>query len=98
MHLLPTDKPMNTTTQFNVSFNAAMPGDAVAIFCTTDANPNAACEVHHHGNKLTAGSGSYLIRNFTSSDQGEYNCTCSNILGMGYGVKTLTVYGTYMRT
>jgi hypothetical protein len=84
---------MNTTTHFNVSFDAAMPGDSVAISCTTDANPNASCDLYHHSNKLNVSSDIYVIRNFTSSDQGEYNCSCGNSLGRGYGVKTLTVYG-----
>lgn len=88
---------MNTTTHFNVSFDAAMPGDTVGVSCTTDANPKATCEIYHQDNKLTSGSGSHVIRNFTLSDKGEYNCTCSNILGIDYGVKTLTVYGMFIR-
>lgn len=88
------DKPFNTTIYFNVSFNVAAIGDTVLVTCKTVSNPTATCHLYHQGNQLNMASNSYVIQGFKSSDQGAYNCSCTNILGKDSGLNTLTVYGT----
>jgi hypothetical protein len=86
---------MNTAAQFNVSFNAAAPGDTIMITCITQAYPPATCELYRHGNKLNVVPGSgYIIPKFTLSDLGPYKCSCRNSLGSGHVIGTLTLYGT----
>lgn len=88
--------PRKIVITTNVSCNAAILGDSVAIRCWSRGYPAPLCGIYRDGNLLSANRGVYVIENFTSLDQGVYICNCSNVAGAAQANFSLTLYGKWV--
>ena len=91
-----TDKPRNTTLLSSAVVDSVTANDSVTLNCSTDANPPAhVFSLYHEGSVITQNA-SFTIERVTWSDQGEYTCVPSNILGEGENASiALTVFGKF---
>ena len=76
-----------------MSSNVASQGETVAIWCSSYGYPKPACQMHHEGVLVNVNESTFVIRNFTAEDQGEYMCNCSNAVGAQKVNVTLFLYG-----
>ena len=88
--------PRKIVITSNVSCNAAILGDSVAIRCWSRGYPAPLCGIYRDGYLLSANGGVYVIDNFTSLDQGVYICNCSNVAGAAQANFSLTLYGKWV--
>ena len=88
------DKPRGTTLITNVSHNAAVAGEAVAITCTTGGFPVPDCHLSHDVIDLSAPAPvTYVISNFSVKHEGTFQCNCTNTLGSEGTTADLITYG-----
>ena len=80
-----------------MSYNVAALGEHVALHCSSSGFPVPVCYLYRKGNLTNASERSFVIRNFTAADQGEYMCNCSNAAGVDKVNITLSLYGEYAK-
>ena len=88
------DKPENISFKSNWANNVVTVGNSITITCKADAFPSPNYTILHNGENLKdVLNGVKIFNSVELSDEGSYNCTAKNFLGIASDDLKLNVNG-----